>query len=830
MPGIESKRFLSTKQFSDVLSTALDHIDKLPYSNLSEHLQYMLRSLPLRQETLSNVVVNFRVFDFSRMIHEDIAEQSELSEAAKASIELLLAYTFVGSDEDDRLSVRSSLLSIWKRLQEKQVGVTWMYELVTKQLHSHELQRLIEAYYPGKDVTYFERKFGEEKNTVDARKLPRYIGKLLGSFLGSEPEEMQDVYQDEGDSDARSSSEEDADIVAKLLTLYTKHYHRDVIAGSSSSFLGLDHVGREAVCWRELEMSRSGNEFYARLCALIAWKTWLFKKPLLKEYCVQKDIDHTSLTISERATYTQEAVAHFSPEQCREILEQAIETEIERRKRVFTEEKEEYKGKKVSIGVELEIIEPPHDVAVLFAWYENIDRELQGEKPLFAEEIAELFPKLAAWKDAENQAAHIARVAGKVEALHEQLENRTEAPDSPEEEKVQQLDLLKQAVSLISREGIRKPFQAFLKKNTFEALDVAFTQMVLENLRKEMDLRALKVKESKMAFYSFAQQNDLHGYGNMGYEGSYIPLSHKDIDTQSTTSLKLFDAFKHLMGQSQSLGHFYSWDSLGEYALLPLSGDFKDPYGAYAREIWEMAHVGFHDLEVEERPMHITLGWEPYLERGIYIPSESVYQESSILNVATIATGCGYRKYIDDFKAEDAQAKADGKDPIIINKYGDSGRSTILRPRYNDSKSNMKAIEFRGFAPSKNDIPRLFKQLGYLGTAMIASIAVDYADEYDASIVDGTDRKLAAVWVTFKEKMEKVYAAFPSFPPLEIANSWSESDLVFNDSGDYERRYPAVTDFYREIANSIDEPVGFVADVRAIVSEAERGVKEVFSE
>ena len=208
-------------------------------------------------------------------------------------------------------------------------------------------------------------------------------------------------------------------------------------------------------------------------------------------------------------------------------------------------------------------------------------------------------------------------------------------------------------------------------------------------------------------------------------------------------------------------------------------------------------------------------------------------EETSLIYVALTATGYGFRKYITDFKQEN-----EGNiEEATISHYGDTGRAEIIRDRDGWGSRIKNTREYRGFAPSKADFPRLVKKLGALNTAMIPYVLMQ--DERNIELLDDIDLKLAAIYEDFRQKVTELYSKYDdlykNFPSLENANSWKiQKDSDF-ESDEYEammqnnKNKKEIANFYKAVATSIDQPEGFVADMKKIVRDAEQAINVVFA-
>ena len=795
MPRTETEkpRYFSTEITTTLFSDALHEIKKCKKSELKQLL------LELIEHSYSDTQIGHLDFSYnhqlgvvSRVLISELEKKDHLSAILRAGIKLLIALSLTRYKETLPL-VEESLFKILVRLKErKTTDFEWFYDTLTASLTPSQLEKLVRISVPE----------GIAPRPAVIVADTHRLAKLRSLFvpepeLPEVPEQRQSEYS----------------VAARLIKLYTSQPYTSVVSGSSAAFLGLDRSGREAICWRELEMSRSKNKDLAKLAGTIAWKIWLFKRPLLKQYCHDNAIEYASLSFSQRAELTQQAVQTYSQEAAVKILDDAVEKELESRKKRFKPEtRAEFKGKRVSIGAELEMNEPPFELGILYGWYENLEREQNNDSLAFKEVIEEQFTQLAAWKDAQERKHTVSKFAKQTADLLQQVSAASESDQSAQLDG----DLVYQQVIELVENITNQPLKELLEKmmanrNIGVATNPRFLEKINAYWQNEQAAAESNELQKEHEFHSLLFKNR----GKEEYQQMQSTIGLPRDRRTSPEQRKVFDIFQHYMGQAQALGHAHSFDSYGEYALAPIDGDFQDPYGLFSREIWELAHGARHDLEVAERPLHITIGWEAYTRRGLKLEQEELLRESSLLNFALTASGVGYRKYAEDFHAANMQAQSEGEPSRVqITQYGDSGRATMIRFR---GQNYPQTVEFRGFAPSKSDLPKLAKQLGNLGTAMIGWFAFNKLDSFDI-----VDVELARIWSEFRVKLVAIYKQYDNFPQLFNANHWGQ--------GGYGDFYALISNFYTEISNSMDDKDGFMQTVARLVKDTEMKVKAVFKE
>lgn len=780
----------STRSTRSLFYDAQDAIEKCPDSNLKRFFLDGIRfnRLGTTNNRLSTIeeIIPF-INKIGNKIVNELQSGNTLTDIHKAGIQLLISL-LMNDDRGVLINVQISLESILDNLEGKREDYEWFYNTLLQNLTQSQQDKLKRAFVP----ELLDLPLVEQPNNEVSK--PKLIIKKISKYFVPDHDQIP-----REDFNTRMQSK----FVIRLIELFASTSYNKSVSESSAGFLGLDRAGKEAVCWQQLELSRSNNEDLSRLAGAIAWKVWLLKNPLLKKYCLDNGIEFNDLSFSKRAELTKKAVETYSEEERTSILDQAVEKELERRKKRFQPEtRPEFKGKRVSIGVELEIIYPPFDLGVIYAWYENLDRSSVGETMVYEKEVNEQFSRLAVVRDLQELYRKVSHISQKADELVKKVDstNREETDRDVLRSRVQELiDLIPNQefkVKLISKsEGLEL---GIIDPNILKSISNYWKSVLYM-----IDLKRLKAKEQ---FDSLIETK----LGEEEYEKkSFYGLRQKI----SRDAKIMLDFFLHQMGQAQSLGHKFSYDAYGEHALDYVSGDHHDPYGLLSREIWELAHSLFHDFEFDERPMHITIGWKERFERGLKISELDVTTECSILNFALIVSGLGNRKFIQDFHEKNLLAISEGREGADVLDYYENGRSTFIRYRGFQPKS-VDSIEFRGFAPSKNDFPKLASKLGNLGTAMIAWFAVQEPGGYDQ-----VDSKLAEIWTNFRERIEAEYNKYYQFPPLFEANYWM-----------WQSNLPKITNLYREISNTLYVEDGLMNTVAKIVTDAERQVIAVFKE
>lgn len=784
MPRTETERepeiYFSTKASRSPITDALDAIKKCRKSDLKDFLLQKISEYDLNEKKYLSVEYDSVVRRIGDVILRQMQDRTQLTQILKAGIQLLISLSMAqrrGVIEN----VGMYLGLILSDLKEKKAtDFEWLYDTLTQYLTQSQLEKLTKAYMP---------------DGIEPRSVTGKNANLLGRMRSA-------LVADTVPADFSQKRESEFEMASKLIKLYTSLTYKSIVKGSSAGFLGLDRSGKEAISWKELEMSRSKNKDLAKLAGAVAWKTWLFKRPLLKKYCADNNIVYADLPFSQRAELTKKALETYREEEVSKILDDAVEAELERRKKVFKPEtREKFKGKRMSLGAELEINIPPIDLGVLYGWFENIDRERVNDNIAYKKEVEEQFAKLAVWRDLEEEYVKIWRIAQKAKDLL--LAATSDEPIQTEStvfnEKVKEL------VEQITKPDLKDLLSQVVSDPANNLADPELLQVISDHWQGVLSRIEPKREAAKKNFFAFVTpKSDDRGYARKGIQA----MDHQK--PASRDAKIMFDIFQHRMGQAQALGHPYKGDSFGEYAFDYISGDFHDPYGLFSREIWELAHASFHDLEVTERPLHMTLGWREYYNRGLVLTESEAKREASLIHFALSFSGVGYRKAITDFHAQNLEAKAQGKEGATLTEYGDTGRETIIRIRESGYFSTM---EFRGFAPSKKDFPKLSRQLGNLGTAMIAWFAVNKLDNFDA-----IDVKLAKIYIEFRQKMVELHAQYDNLPSLFNANRTTRSHNA------------SVEQIYREISNTFEDEDGLMNRIAKLVSDTERQVEAVFKE
>ena len=768
-------------------------------------------------------------------LRDIVRTQEKLDDNVKSVIKILLYFSIISrsyySSEDSLAYVQKILLYVEALLRERDDDdYTWFEKLVIGYLSESQKNKLFKAWAPGRSTSELET---DEEVPVSAST------SLFKRFMNPVLNALSPNHQEESELSPPEIQIKDQ-VVPNLIRLFTEQPDRrgraQTVKHSSSGFLGLDRSGKEAACWRELELSRSESKEYARLAGAIAWKIWLFKEPLLKQYCLDQNMEYKDLSFSQKAEQTKKAIAHFSESEMTEILDSAVELELEKRKKHFEiEERDEFKGKRVSMGIELEITNPLEEVAIIYKWYENLDRATRNDNLFNSKKIEDLFGKLSLYRDSQEEHSKLEHQAEKAQKLVGQ-----ELPEEITEENItQRRQTLLQLVSGMVDAGLKKDFSEHIEQAETNVFDSELIFHINNILQKDLQDITKKLEAAKRDFNSLYSRNfelpDYDEYSNSSPYSDHDFINQTGwVPSESSKDVKvLFDIFKHHMGQAQALGHGHTGDSYGEHALEYVSGDFKDPYGLLSREIWELAKAGFHDFELDVRPLHITIGFKDRIDKGFKISDSVLNEETSLIYVALTATGYGFRKYITDFKQEN-----EGNiEEATISHYGDTGRAEIIRDRDGWGSRIKNTREYRGFAPSKADFPRLVKKLGALNTAMIPYVLMQ--DERNIELLDDIDLKLAAIYEDFRQKVTELYSKYDdlykNFPSLENANSWKiQKDSDF-ESDEYEammqnnKNKKEIANFYKAVATSIDQPEGFVADMKKIVRDAEQAINVVFA-
>jgi len=595
----------------------------------------------------------------------------KFDDESRTAVRMLLLLT-LSKEKKPLFEIKSILLNLVKLISENEEDFDWLYDQVISNFTESQLTKLIEAY--GFDSTM------NIKSPTKEQKI-ELLNKLIILSTNS------------------------GNILAE--NRYPKYLSRN----DSSSFFGLDDSAKEAACWQQLEMSKSHNIDYARIAATIAWKTWLFKRPLLEEYCHKNDMDHETLSFSERANLTKKAVLSYSETEIAAILDSSIKIELEKRKsQLKVEENKKFINKRVSMGIELEIGEPPFETALIYAWYENLDRQQYGDSIAYSEKIEEMFEHLSRYRDKKQELQVVNEKLSEAERI---LEDFT-LNDKNKEQKI--LDRIKNLINNIQDEKIKANLLGWLDTNE---VSKEFLELIKKYFQNKSKSTNLELGKSDLAFYSFLEKERSANYRPQKTSTS----TNLPWESSDETHI-LLDLFSHHMGEIQAIGHPVGADAYGEYNLEYTSPNFKNPYRVNMRQTWELAKAGFHDLELKSRPIHATIGWkEDKKTRNFEIYNSDLLKKASILNFALMTTGWTNMQAIIDIKEQSAINDINGM-TTEITKFTDTGKREMLLTRISlDEK--IEAIEFRGLRPKKNDHARLFSALGNLGTIMKANLIVE---------------------------------------------------------------------------------------------------------
>lgn len=664
------------------------------------------------------------------------------------------------------------------------------------QTANNELKKIIEAL---------------KNNQTEFNRLYNYI---LKYFSKSQISKLNQAYLKKETN--FESAENKFKFLLKIVELIAPNSTKEkniVNENEPQEFLGLDKHVREAVAWKELEYSRSKNKDLSRLAGAIAVKVWLFKEPLLKKYCEFKKIDFNSLKFSQKAKLTKKAMGYYSKDKIAEILDEAVEKELEKRKKTFSPElKTKYKNKRVSIGVELETGIPPFEIATMFSWYENIDRKSAGDSLVFAQTFEQIFEDFAKYKDIQQNMD----ILEKCELIITKNDKKRKSKEI--------IEKVKSIINDIENTKVKNSFLDFLEKS--KSVSMEFVTFLKKYLDTELQI-------AKAKYYSFKikQKYEKRKYDSVaGDEMEGIDENLPDKSHQ------LMDVFRHHMGQIQSLNHSVNGDAYGEYNLDYFRGNLKNSHRFYLREIWELSKAGFHDLELKDRPLHVTIGWkndddkeDDDEENNELIPDDSwevirseiikkdeyimLQKEASILNFALLTSGWGNKDFI--FKLNQRK-NADSK---LISDYSDSGRASIIRSRLKRKKNGkfiISAVEFRDFSTNQRDLPRLLQSLEQLGTAMRGFLTLE-GNKKNNQKKHNVDKKLHKIWLTFAKKVEDIHDKFDDAPPLYDANSWINNDCS-----------EKVNSYYKKLIEDFNKPDGVVIEMRNLIRKTVAEIEAVF--
>lgn len=687
----------------------------------------------------------------SNYIEKVLIEKNSLSSESKYLIKTLLAFSFANNNIVIKSCEESLMKIIGKLVQfENKDDLNWLFETLVSYLSKSQKSKLQEAYL--------------SESTDDS--LIESGGKYL--------------------------------LTLKLIKLFYSHVRMmHMVNMDSPGFLNLDNSAKEAVCWKELEFSRSKNPDFARLAGTIAWRNWLFKEPLLKAYCKQNDLDFKQLNFGQKADLTKKILTQFSQEEMAQILDEATSVELERRKAVLkTETNPKLINRRVSVGIELEVKTPPFELAVIYAWFENLDRSLANDSIAFNSEIDKLFQQIIKIKILMEDILDYTHASSAIGEISEGYEKRIYV--GKQEELKEKVNLL---ISIIPEQQFANGLHAWLIENkvNLEVLELIkkYFEKILIIVRGKLEL------EKRNFIFPLTETNNTDPkYNVQAIIGSTLRADLPDI------SHVLLDIFKHHMGQSQMLGHGIGGDAFGEYALAYTSGNFKKPYSAHLRETWELAKTAFHSLETKKRPMHATIGWkEDSKNRELLIQEEIVKQESSLLHFALFCTGWMNREDILEFRDINRLKQAEGRRNATVEQYKDTGRGYLIRTR--SDEDGLYGVEFRGLSPAGGmDQARLFEAFGDLGTAMKAYIFVESRKLNSLGKIDSIDLKLHRIWKKFKEKVKKIHEQYNDFPNLYDADSWKS----------YTHSH-TLTNLFLVLSEDLDDEKGLVASMRNLIKE-----------
>ncbi|MCC6711079.1 MAG: hypothetical protein IT416_01875 [Candidatus Pacebacteria bacterium] len=562
-----------------------------------------------------------------------------------------------------------------------------------------------------------------------------------------------------------------------LINLYSSHSDVGPVNNYnySTSFFSLDEHMKEAVCWQKLEFSESGNPDLSRLAAAIATKVWLFKVPLLKKYCEEKQIDFLSLSFTQRIEHTKAALEHFSEEEKNKILDGAVELELKKRKKRFKPEtRKKFLNKRTSIGAELEVGLIPYEAISTYFFYESMDRE---KSDLFdSRPVKNITEAVANYKDLESQAAICDRNFGIVGQLIKQVQTGQGIEN--------QTELIKQLVGQMVNQEKKALFSKYLEQGS--EVNEQFLKFFQDYWKVESLRLKFAIVKAKEALESFLKNEDSH-------------------------EREIYSLFRHHMSQIRLISkHRTGTDAYGEYRLDFAKGKLKSTAAFYTREMWDLAEAAFHDMDLDNKPTQITVGWEIDSITEMLNPMKEMYKELSVLNFAAFVSGWANRKFITDLIKKQV-----GKDERLVKSWRNTGRGELLRDRGIPGQ-----LEFRGFSPGKYDQPRLLEAVGYLSTAARGYVAIKLNESIKTRKEFAPDRKLAAVWKKFKKGVIAIQQKFPgSTPSLENANSWSSSEY---NSG--------IDNFFKKIVEDWDKDDGVSAEMRKLIRATVKEIKKILGD
>ncbi len=582
------------------------------------------------------------------------------------------------------------------------------------------------------------------------------------------------------------------------------------------SFLALDRSAKEARCWQELELARSGSEERSRIVALIAWRQWLFKDAVLSAYCSKKNIDNAHLSFSERAQLLKKAITHFSPTEIATIIDQAVSAEISRRNSSLQPEtREKYKNKRVSMGTEVEIYEPPYMTAMKYAWYENLDRSSKHDQLAFAREFEVAFKAVAKIEDEKQHVSNIEKMVDRSRQLLTAL-------SSSEQQETTKEHLLQEARNLVETMPDRKE-----KREILSLLDETSLNMLAPVVR---DYWRVKLSDAKILLNDLKNRFDVLFIRRTRQRSSYgTASSHKYPDNASDLALKSLDVFRHHMGQVQALGHeIGTRDAYGEYELAHVSGTFRKPWRVLSRELYELAKTGFFDLDKKRIPVHVTLGWEEAVrERRLTFSKQEVRHCGSILNFALFAAAWANPEFVAQFKAKDEKKMKEEGAHVEIVSFLDTGRSSMIRLREYEGdppfSTKCFGLEFRGFSFDGGEAQaQLLEALGTIGTAMKAHLC-QHAERKLLALPFTLDGRLAKVWQKFEKEVTIIYQQYKRIPSLFNADSW----IVKKDDENKERKLEELTRFYITLSSELDKENGLVVQMQRLIKKTSEEVESI---
>ncbi len=748
----------SSEQTRDLFTSTANLAKKLEHSRKTEQVRFVLEHL--KTSSIENVPI-YQVVDF---FDAKIGSKKNLDLETKLAIKSLLLLT-LATNRDYLSKIREKLFVVVKTVSENKKDLQWFYDTVISNFTESQVSKLVEAY--GLDPT-IDLKYHTKKQKIEV------LERLL--------------------------------ILSTDLKYFPKGYELNYLnKNDSASFFGLDNSTKEAVCWQELEMSRSHNKDLARIAATIAWKTWLYKKPLLKEYCKKNNIDHGSLSFSQKAKFTKEAVDSYSEEETAEILEASIEKEVENRKSVLKVEKDvRFIDKRVTMGSEMEIGVPPFEAALIYAWYENLDREPAGDSVAYPEKIKEMFDVLATYYDKKQELVVVEIKLSKAEMLINKL--TAEKSETPE--------IREQVVSLIndiSEKDVRLGLLGWLET---EAIIPEFLEILTTYWENKSEYTKREVEKAKSIFTKFLVVNEGKTFKFLNQRSV---TSANLPDKASNEAKMLLGVFGHHMGQIQAFGHPVGSDAFGEYKLQYTGANFKQPYRVNLRHMWELAETGLHDLELKDRPFHTTIGWQEDLkERRLIFPEFKVLKRASVINFALMTSGWLNMEQIINLKE---QIKINQKEGLetFIKTFTDTGRIKMLRTRMQDFK-NCTSMEFRTLKPRKVDQVKLFPALGNLGTIMKAYLITESDKELNTQKADEVDNKLSEIWIKFENRADDIYKQFENIPPFYDANCWVDEQYL-----------QQLNNFYKKIIEDLEKTDGVLAQMRKLIAETTKEIEAVFA-